>query len=54
MERLALLGATGSIGKSTLDVLSRHEDRFALYGASAHSTSRNSSTSPGASTPKSS
>ena len=37
MERLALLGATGSIGKSTLDVLSRHEDRFALYGASAHS-----------------
>ena len=37
MERLALLGATGSIGKSTLDVLSRHEDRFSLYGASAHS-----------------
>lgn len=37
MERLVLLGATGSIGSSTLDVLSRYPERFALYGASAHS-----------------
>lgn len=37
MQRLALLGATGSIGRSTLDVLSQHTDRFTLYGASAYS-----------------
>ena len=28
MKRIAILGATGSIGKNTLDVVSRHPDRF--------------------------
>ena len=32
-----MLGATGSIGLSTLDVVARHPDRFRLYALSAHS-----------------
>jgi 1-deoxy-D-xylulose-5-phosphate reductoisomerase len=27
-QRLAILGSTGSIGTSTLDVVARHPDRF--------------------------
>ena len=27
-KRLTLLGSTGSIGESTLDVVARHPDRF--------------------------
>lgn len=36
-QRLAVLGSTGSIGVSTLDVVARHPDRFEVYGLSAHS-----------------
>ena len=39
MKRVAVLGSTGSIGKSTLDVLARHPDRFevaALAAATSH------------------
>jgi len=36
MRRIALLGATGSIGASTLDVVARHPDRFAIEALSAH------------------
>ncbi len=36
MQRVCLLGATGSIGRSTLDVLARHPDRFALHAVSAY------------------
>jgi len=36
MKRIALLGATGSIGGSTLDVVARHPDRFAAVALSAH------------------
>ena len=36
MRRLALLGATGSIGESTLDVAARHPDRFAVVALAAH------------------
>jgi 1-deoxy-D-xylulose-5-phosphate reductoisomerase len=36
MMRIALLGATGSIGKSTLDVVARHPDRFRITALSAH------------------
>ena len=36
MMRIALLGATGSIGASTLDVVSRHPDRFRICAVSAH------------------
>ncbi len=35
-QRLTVLGATGSIGQSTLDVVSRHPDRFEVFALSAH------------------
>lgn len=34
--RIVLLGATGSIGSSTLEVIRAHPDRFELVGISAH------------------
>ena len=34
--RLAVLGATGSVGASTLDVVARHPDRFEVVGLTAH------------------
>ena len=37
MRTLTVLGATGSIGVSTLDVVARHPDRFRIHGLSAHS-----------------
>lgn len=37
MKRIALLGATGSIGASALDVIARHPDRFAVQALSAAS-----------------
>ncbi len=37
MQRIAILGATGSIGVSTLDVLARHPERYSVYALSAHS-----------------
>ena len=37
MRRLTLLGATGSIGASTLDVVARHPDRFDVVALAAHS-----------------
>jgi 1-deoxy-D-xylulose-5-phosphate reductoisomerase len=36
-QRLAILGATGSIGQSTLDVVSRHPDRFEVFALTANS-----------------
>jgi len=36
-KRVALLGATGSIGKSSLDVISKHKDIFDIVLLSAHS-----------------
>lgn len=35
MKKLTILGATGSIGKSTLDVVSRHPERFSVYALTA-------------------
>ncbi len=35
--RVAVLGATGSIGVNTLDVLARHPDQFEVVALSAHS-----------------
>jgi 1-deoxy-D-xylulose-5-phosphate reductoisomerase len=35
---LAILGATGSIGTSTLDVAVRHGDRYRLFALAAHSS----------------
>jgi 1-deoxy-D-xylulose-5-phosphate reductoisomerase len=40
VEQLAILGATGSIGRSTLDVAARHPDRFGIYALTAHSQVR--------------
>lgn len=37
MKRVALLGATGSIGASALDVIARHPDRYTVDALSAHS-----------------
>ena len=34
--RIALLGATGSIGRQTLEVVRAHPDRFRVVAASAH------------------
>jgi 1-deoxy-D-xylulose-5-phosphate reductoisomerase len=34
-QRITVLGSTGSIGKSTLDVLSRHPDRFRVHALTA-------------------
>jgi len=35
-KRITVLGATGSIGVNTLDVVARHLDRFEVVGLSAH------------------
>jgi hypothetical protein len=37
MQRITILGATGSIGVSTLDVLARHPERYGVYALSAQS-----------------
>ena len=36
MKRLAILGATGSIGESTLDVVARHPGKYAVTALAAH------------------
>ncbi|HWJ00058.1 MAG TPA: 1-deoxy-D-xylulose-5-phosphate reductoisomerase [Burkholderiales bacterium] len=36
MTGIAVLGATGSVGASTLDVLSRHPERYAIFALTAH------------------
>jgi len=38
-QRVAILGSTGSIGTSTLDVLARHPERYEVFALSAHSRS---------------
>ena len=37
MKNITILGATGSIGLNTLDVVSRHPDQFRVFAVSAHS-----------------
>ena len=37
---LSLLGATGSIGASTLDVVSRHSDRYRVFALCAHTSAQ--------------
>ncbi|MFO8024950.1 1-deoxy-D-xylulose-5-phosphate reductoisomerase [Thiohalophilus sp.] len=36
MKQVTILGATGSIGLSTLDVLARHQDQFAVFALTAN------------------
>jgi 1-deoxy-D-xylulose-5-phosphate reductoisomerase len=38
MIRVAVLGSTGSIGRSTLEVIQRHPDRFEVVALAAHSS----------------
>ncbi|URI08680.1 1-deoxy-D-xylulose-5-phosphate reductoisomerase [Aquincola tertiaricarbonis] len=35
-QRLTILGSTGSVGTSTLDVVGRHPDRFEVFALTAH------------------
>jgi 1-deoxy-D-xylulose-5-phosphate reductoisomerase len=35
LKRLTILGSTGSIGRSTLDVVARHPDRFGVFALAA-------------------
>src|SRR5262245_60561583 len=35
-QKVPALGATGSIGRSTLDVVARHPDRFRAFALTAH------------------
>ncbi len=37
MEQITVLGATGSIGRSTLDVIARHPERYSVFALSAFS-----------------
>ena len=37
MQNITILGSTGSIGMSTLDVLARHSERYSVYALTAHS-----------------
>lgn len=37
MQRITVLGATGSIGQSTLDVIARHPDRYQVFALTAQS-----------------
>jgi 1-deoxy-D-xylulose-5-phosphate reductoisomerase len=36
MQMITVLGATGSIGVSTLDVIARHQDKYAIFALTAH------------------
>ena len=36
-QRVCILGATGSVGTNTLDVIARHPQRFEVFALSAHS-----------------
>jgi 1-deoxy-D-xylulose-5-phosphate reductoisomerase len=36
MQQLVVLGATGTIGRNTLDVVRRNPDRLRVLGLSAH------------------
>jgi len=38
MKQIAVLGSTGSIGTSTLDVAEAHQDRLQIFGVAAHSS----------------
>ena len=37
LQRVCILGSTGSVGTSTLDVIARHPDRFKVFALTAHS-----------------
>ena len=37
-ENLAILGSTGSIGTNTLEVISKHKDKYKVFALSANSS----------------
>ena len=37
MQNIVILGSTGSVGQSTLDVVSRHPDKFSIFALTANS-----------------
>jgi aspartate-semialdehyde dehydrogenase len=39
-RRITVLGSTGSVGASTLDVVARHPDRFEVAALSARNAAR--------------
>lgn len=36
MQTLSILGSTGSIGTSTIDVIARHPEQYQVYALTAH------------------
>ncbi len=38
VQRITVLGSTGSIGKSTLDVIAKHPERYRVYALTAHTS----------------
>lgn len=38
LQRITVLGSTGSIGTSTLDVIGRHPDRYVVHALTAHTS----------------
>lgn len=38
IQRVTVLGSTGSIGTNTLDVIARHPDRYAVHALTAHTS----------------
>ncbi|WP_081499904.1 hypothetical protein [Pseudomonas sp. GM102] len=40
LQRLCVLGSTGSIGDGPLDVVARNSDAFVVYASSAHRNMR--------------
>lgn len=38
MQRITILGSTGSIGTSTLDVIARHPERYIVHALTAHTS----------------
>ena len=36
VQRITVLGATGSVGASTLDVIARHPERYQVFALTAH------------------
>lgn len=36
VERISILGSTGSIGRNTLDIVARHQERFVIEALTAH------------------
>ena len=41
MQSIVILGSTGSVGQSTLDVVSRHPDKFSIFALTANSNVEN-------------